>query len=122
MPFFIVTDMATALEHYRGVLGFHVDYLTPSEQPFFAIVRRDNVQIMLKQIGPDVLPQPNHTRHEWARWDAYVNVDDPDALAREFELGGALFKEQLSDTDDGLRGFGVLDADGYVIFFGRPRP
>jgi hypothetical protein len=49
-----------------------------------------------------------------------VDVDDPDTLAGEFEASGAWFKEQLADTDDGLRGFAVQDADGYVIFFGRP--
>ena len=25
-------------------------------------------------------------------------------------------------TDDGLRGFELKDVDGYVLFFGRPRP
>ena len=119
-PFFIVERITTSIEHYRDVLGFEVDVLIPSEDPFFAIVRRDKVQVMLKQIGPDTAPQPNHTRHEWARWDAYVDVDDPDALANEFESRGANFREELTDTDDGLRGFGVQDVDGYVIFFGRP--
>jgi len=31
------------------------------------------------------------------------------------------FFEPLADTDDGLRGFEVQDADGYVLFFGRTR-
>lgn len=26
-----------------------------------------------------------------------------------------------SSLDDGLRGFEIKDADGYVLFFGRPR-
>jgi hypothetical protein len=29
--------------------------------------------------------------------------------------------EPLDDTDDGLRGFAIKDADGYVLFFGHPR-
>src|SRR5579863_9350550 len=29
--------------------------------------------------------------------------------------------EPLKDTDDGLRGFELQDADGYVLFFGRAR-
>ena len=48
-----------------------------------------------------------------------LRSDDPDALAAEYEARGATFPEPLADTDDGLRGFGVRDADGYVIFFGR---
>jgi len=31
------------------------------------------------------------------------------------------FSEPLKDTHDGLRGFELRDADGYVLFFGRPR-
>jgi hypothetical protein len=29
--------------------------------------------------------------------------------------------EPLEDNEDGLRGFAIEDADGYVLFFGRPR-
>jgi hypothetical protein len=56
-----------------------------------------------------------------ARWDAYVHVPDPDALAAEFATRRMAFFAPLQDTDDGLRGFEVRDADGYVLFFGRPR-
>jgi hypothetical protein len=31
------------------------------------------------------------------------------------------FSEPLKDTDDGLRGFELKDADGSVLLFGRPR-
>ena len=31
------------------------------------------------------------------------------------------FSRPLKDTDDGLRGFELKDADGYALFFGRPR-
>jgi len=40
--------------------------------------------LMLKAITPEVHPQPNHSRHEWAPWDAYINTEDPDALYAEF--------------------------------------
>ena len=78
--------------------------------------------IMLKAIGVD--PMPNCTRDVKkgiARWDAYLSVSDPDALAAEFAARNVKFSEPLKDTDDGLRGFELKDADGYVLFFGRPR-
>ena len=31
---------------------------------------------------------------------------------------GVSFPEDLADTDDGLRGFAIYDADRYTIFFG----
>ena len=76
---------------------------------------------MLKTIAPKVLPCPNHTRHEWARWDAYVSTRDPDALFAEFKQRGASFVKELSFIDDGLWGFEVADADGYVLAFFRTR-
>jgi hypothetical protein len=66
-------------------------------------------------------PLPNSKRDSEARWDSYVNVPDPDALAAEFMSRGVTFSSPLTDTHDGLRGFELKDADGYVLFFGRPR-
>jgi hypothetical protein len=48
-------------------------------------------------------------------------VPDPDALAAEFSSRNVEFSEPLKDTDDGLRGFELKDADGYVLFFDRAR-
>ena len=76
----------------------------------------------MKDIG--VAPQPNYTRDikkGIARWDAFVDGQDPEALAAEFASRNVEFSEPLKDTDDGLRGFELKDADGYVLFFGRPR-
>jgi hypothetical protein len=77
--------------------------------------------IMLKDVG--VEPVPNYTRdikQGIARWDAYLYVPDPDALAAEFASRGVEFFRAVQDDDDGLRGFELKDADGYMLFFGRP--
>jgi hypothetical protein len=34
---------------------------------------------------------------------------------------GVIFRQSIRDDDDGLRGFELTDADGYVLFFGRPK-
>ncbi len=120
-PCFIVKDLTSSVDFYRDALGFTVTFLGPDNDPFFAIIARDSVMVMLKAITSEVTPQPNHMRHSWARWDAYIYVDDPDALALEFERRGVEFREQLGDTDDGIRGFAIYDNDRYVICFGRPQ-
>ena len=84
------------------------------------MLKRDGVWLMLKAIAPEVLPTPNPSRHHWARWDAYIHTDDPDALAEEFASRGVEFREPLGVNSDDLRGFEVMDADGYVLYFGRP--
>jgi len=118
-PFFIVDDVATALSFYRDKLGFAVTFQGFGDDLFFAIVQRDAAMIMFKSVG--VEPLPNSRREPAARWDAYLYVPDPDALAEEFLSRGVIFSIPLKDTDDGLRGFELEDADGYVLFFGRPR-
>ena len=101
-PFFIVSHVPSSLSFYRDRLGFEITFQGPApDDIFFGIVRRGGAQILLKAVG--VAPVPNYTRDVKkgiARWDAYLDVPDPDALAAEF----------LS-----------RDADGYVLFFGRVR-
>jgi catechol 2,3-dioxygenase-like lactoylglutathione lyase family enzyme len=122
-PFFIVRNVPTSLAFYRDRLGFEIIFEGPApDDIFFGIVRRGGAMIMLKDVG--VEPVPNYTRDikkGIARWDAYVDVPDPDALAAEFASRNVEFSEPLKDTHDGLRGFELKDADGYVLFFGRPR-
>lgn len=98
-PCFIVSDVKPSVDFYVDKLGFEVRY-----------------------IAPDIKPVPNHTRHEWARLDAFIHVDDPDGLFEEFGSRGIAFHQPLRNDGDGLRGFEVADADGYILFFGRPWP
>ena len=123
-PFFIVKNVPTALKFYRDYLGFDIMFQGPTEDDiFFGIVQRGAAMIMLKDIGVD--PIPNYTRdikQGIARWDAYLYVPDPDALAKEFALRNVEFFLPLQDNDDDLRGFEIKDADGYLLYFGRPNP
>lgn len=122
-PFFIVDDLEATIRFYQDQLGFEVRYMGGGDgevSDYWAFVGRDQVMIMLKAIAPDVHPQPNSARHDWARWDAYVNVDDPDGLYAEFAGRKVTFKQELGDNSDGLRAFEVADNNGYVICFGRP--
>lgn len=116
-PFFIVKDLQASIAHYRERFGFQLDFEGPDGDVYYARVSRDDVGIMLKTIMPGILPVPNHARHEWARWDAYVYTRDPDALFEEFRGRGASFVKELSFIDEGLWGFEVTDADGYVLAF-----
>ena len=122
-PLFISRNVPAALSFYRDRFRFDITFQGPSDDDiFFGIVQRGAAMIMLKDVR--VEPVPNYTRDTkagTARWDAYLHVPDPDALAAEFLSRSVEFFRPLQDDDDGLRGFEVLDADGYVLFFGRPR-
>ena len=116
-PSFIVKDLQTSIAYYRERLGFQLDFQGPDDGPFWAGVSRDGIGIMLKAVGSDVLPIPNHTRHEWAPPDAHIYSMDPDALFDEFSRRGASFVKKLSFVEEGLWGFAITDADGYVLVF-----
>jgi catechol 2,3-dioxygenase-like lactoylglutathione lyase family enzyme len=119
-PFFIVANLKASVSFYVDKLGFDIRYIGPAGDPFFAIVGRDHISIMLKEIAGDIKPVPNHTRHKWARWDAYISAAEPDVLFEEYRSGEVVFHQPIVDDNDGLRGFEVEDADGYILFFGRP--
>ena len=117
-PFFIVKDLPASVAYYVDRLGFTLAFEGPAaDDVYYASVTRERISIMLKAITPEVLPRPNHTRHEWARWDAYIYVRDPDTLFAELTGRGATFVKPLSFIDEGLWGFEIADADGYVIAF-----
>jgi catechol 2,3-dioxygenase-like lactoylglutathione lyase family enzyme len=90
-PFFIVKALQTSIAFYRERLGFQLDFQGPEGDVYYAGVSRDGIGIMLKAILPDVLPCPNHSRHPWARWDAYIYTMDPDTLFDEFRRRGVSF-------------------------------
>src|SRR5262245_32624164 len=50
-PLFVVSDLRQALAFYRERLGFEVTHQEPAPDPFFAIVARDGVQILLKVVA-----------------------------------------------------------------------
>jgi catechol 2,3-dioxygenase-like lactoylglutathione lyase family enzyme len=121
MPFFIVEHLQQSVAFYVDKLGFEVRYMGPADDPYWAIVGRDHISIMLKVITPAIIPVPNHTRHPWARWDAFVSTANPDELFEEYRSRGLEFRQLRMDNQDGLRGFELADADGYTLFFGLPK-
>ena len=122
-PFFIVDDLEATIAFYQSKLGFQVLYKGGGDgkvNDYWAFMGRDQVMLNFKAITPEVHPQPNHLRHEWARWDAYILTDDPDSLYQEFLGRQVPMHQQLANTDDGLRAFEIIDNNGYVLCFGRP--
>jgi catechol 2,3-dioxygenase-like lactoylglutathione lyase family enzyme len=124
-PFFIVDDLSATIAFYQSKLGFDVLYKGGGDgigSDFWAMMGRDRIMLMFKHITAEVHPQPNRSRHEWARWDAYIFTDDPDSLYTEFVGRQAPVLQELANTNDGLRAFEITDNSGYVLCFGRPIP
>ena len=52
-------------------------------------------------------------------WDAYIRVDDADAMYAEVQERGAAIDYTISDKPYGMREFGVQDPDGHDIGIGQ---
>jgi len=50
-PFFIVRDVMPSIAFYKDRLGFEVMFLGPDDGPYFAMLSRDGVRLMLKAIS-----------------------------------------------------------------------
>lgn len=62
--FFVVDNLAESIEFSNSKLGFKTDLLVNEDDPFFDIVARDNVKVLLKEITEYIHQVPNYTRHE----------------------------------------------------------
>jgi len=124
-PVFLVRDVEASAAHYRDCLGFTFERFW-GEPPSFVMMRRDGLTIMLAQhshddSSGDTNPNGHVTGHE-DQWDAYVWVDDVEALCAEVRAAGATIYMELCDREYDMREFQVVDPDGYQIGFGGAIP
>ena len=83
-PQFIVPDVVAAAIYYRDVFGFRIlsYFLDP---PVFAVVARDAVEIHFGKADNGAAPSPNVVRRRGLGLDAYIWVNDLDALHAELK-------------------------------------
>jgi catechol 2,3-dioxygenase-like lactoylglutathione lyase family enzyme len=114
-PYFLVDDVVATANFYRDKLGFQYDRFW-GDPPAFCMVWRRGVVIMLSQHEPKGVMRPNS---RFDAWDAYVWVDDADALHAEFVAKGVTIARGLCDQEYSCRDFDVEDLNGYRICFGH---
>ena len=117
-PFFLVDDVVATANYYRDKLGFEYERFW-GEPPAFCMVHRAGVVIMLSQSGRQGLMRPNQRAEPGGAWDAYIWVDDADALHAEFTTKGVTIARGLCDQPYGNRDFDVNDCNGYRLCFGH---
>ena len=118
-PYFLVQDVVYTANFYRDVFGFRFDRFW-GEPPSFCMVKRGGIVIMLAQIDDLRLMRPNNlVSREGGAWDAYVWVNDADALHDELLSKGARIARGLCTQPYGCRDFDALDCNGYRLCFGH---
>jgi len=118
-PYFIVDDVVATANWYRDRLGFAYERFW-NDPPSFCMVHRGGVVIMLAQLEKPGLKRPNHVVDpEGEALDAYLWVDDADALNTEFKAKGVTIARDIRDEPYGCRDFEIEDCNGYRLCFGH---
>ena len=115
-PVLLVADVDRAVEFYRDCLGFRCDVY--GHPPNFVVAVRDEATILLA-LAPDAEQIVPNWKIVDKTWNAYVRVDDADAIYAEVQERGAKIDYTLYDAPHGFREFGVQDPDGHDIAFGQ---
>jgi Glyoxalase/Bleomycin resistance protein/Dioxygenase superfamily len=120
-PYFIVDDVVTTANEYRDKLGFQYERFW-GEPPCLCMVYRSGVVIMLAQLEKTGVMRPNRiVDPEGGAWDAYIWIDNADALHAEFMSKGVKIARGICDQPYGCRDFEVDDCNGYRLCFGQNR-
>src|SRR6187402_56678 len=93
-PQFFTTDMPATLAYYQDALGFAC-LATWNDPPVYAIVVRDGHRIHFRFADP---PTPSPDKYADELLDAYLFVEDADALHAEYAARGVEFTRALGDT------------------------
>ncbi len=113
-PVFFTLDIPATVANYQDKLGFEC-VSTWHDPPVYAILERDGQRIHFRCADP---PAANPGKYSEELLDAYLLVQDPDALYSEYANKGVEFTRRLAGTPWGCREFVVKDCDGRLLAFG----
>jgi uncharacterized glyoxalase superfamily protein PhnB len=113
-PLFFTMDIPRTLAYYQDKLGFQC-LGTWQDPPVYAIAGRDEHVIHFRCAEP---PTPNPDKYSDELLDAYVFVEDADALYAEYAGRGVEFARGLANMPWGCREFVVKDCDGRLLAYG----
>lgn len=113
-PVFFTMDIPNTLAYYKDKLGFEC-LGTWHDPPVYAIVARDEHACHLRCAEP---PTANPDKYADELLDAYLFVENADALYAEFAAKGVEFTRELGNMPWQSREFVVKDCDGRLLAFG----
>lgn len=124
-PQWIVTNVADSVRFYQDVLRFEVTFL--GDGPLFAILERDGVSLMLRQLSTPGFARPNrdpfieagwHTNGAEA-WDLYLWTDTVNSEYEHCVNRDADIIKAITETEYGNRDFEIADPDEFIICIGQ---
>jgi len=115
VPCFSVADVGQTMRWYEELLGFSSHPFPKNEPHAFAILTRDDIEIMLQRIENYQKPDLYNLRSVGV-WDVYIRMRGVKELYNELrekvEILRPLQKQPYGDWE-----FEVKDPNGYVLVF-----
>jgi catechol 2,3-dioxygenase-like lactoylglutathione lyase family enzyme len=108
-PILGTRDLERAVAFYVEQLGFELAFRDPSAPDNYAGVRREGVELHMQW----------QDEHEMSTIRLRFHVEDPDALAREYEQRRVRVDNPLKSTPWGTREFALYDPDRNALTFYR---
>jgi uncharacterized glyoxalase superfamily protein PhnB len=113
-PVFFSLTLLRTLNYHEVKLGFKC-VGTWDDPPIYAIVARDQQAIHFRCAEP---PTANPDKYSDELLDAYISIEDPDALYAGYVARGVEFTRELGNTPWKSREFVLKDCDGRLLAFG----
>ena len=106
-PVFFTTNIAATVAYYEARLGFRC-LGTWQDPPVYAIVARDQHAIHFRCADP---PTPNRDKYTDELLDAYLFVDNADALYADYAAQGVEFARGLANMPWNSQEFVIKDCE-----------
>jgi lactoylglutathione lyase len=122
-PNLLVANVARSLAFYVETLGFARGMTVPDASPFvFAAVTSGDVEIFVNDAATAVKEYPAFAgKPIGATGTMYIEVEGVDALHERIKSSVTITMPLVTQFY-GMREFGILDPDGYVITFAERMP
>ena len=114
-PCFAVADISTTMRWYEEQLGFTPDPFPANEPYVFAILRRNDIDIMLQRIENYQKPDIYKLRSGGV-WDAYIRMRGVKQFYNDIKEQVEIL-QPLRRQPYGQWEFEVKDPNGYVLVF-----
>ncbi len=113
----MVDDIQKTVEFYKTVLGFEVILETPDDKPTFAIIKSNNVKLMLYIREEFANEIPKFKNEKLGGSIAlYIGVDNIKNWHKRLESKVKVV-QKLHATEYGTEEFSFEDINGYVLMF-----
>jgi len=115
VPVFSVADVGATMNWYQTKLGFWTDPFPANEPYLFAILFRDDIEIMLQRVEK-YQRADDYDRRAGGVWDAYIRSAHVKELYDGIKDEVTIVKP-LRQQPYGAWEFEVKDPNGYVLVF-----